>query len=231
MQPQYKLATLFSQVAATYELTNHLLTFGLDVYWRRRAAALARMAKNGVWLDVCTGTGDMAKALSSVANSGTIILAMDFCSPMLTLTKKKKSFLVKPIMAEASSLPLPDEAVDVITLTFATRNLNHSAGSLVKYFQEFYRVLRPGGFFLNLETSQPKYAFLRSLFHIYVRTTVKRVGRWLSGSSSAYAYLASSITHFFTAEELTRLLHRARFSRVKFFPMAGGIVALHVAFK
>lgn len=231
MTSPYRLSELFSQVAATYELTNHLLTFGLDVYWRWRVAALAKKARNGVWVDVCTGTGDMAQALASRANSETTILAIDFCRPMLTLTKKKKSWLIKPIIADASSLPLPDEAVDLITLAFATRNLNHSPGSLVGYFQEFYRVLRPGGVFLNLETSQPQHTFLRSLFHLYVRTTVRRVGRLLSGSSPAYAYLASSIIHFFPPEELASHLLKAHFSRVKFFPLAGGIVAVHVAFK
>lgn len=227
------IAKLFGHVAPTYRLVNHVLTLGLDFYWRRKAAAKASEAGGSLWVDVCSGTGDMAKNLARGVPEKTAILAVDFCRPMITRMRLKRyhKSIIFPVQANSRMLPLRDETADLVTISFATRNLYHSKEALLQSYREFYRVLRPGGLFLNLETSQPENRWLRRLFHAYVRSVVKPVGRLISGNYPAYAYLAHTIPRFFSAAELAGLLGQAGFSRVEVIPLCGGIAAIHLAQK
>jgi len=232
-KPAKGLAELFGHITSTYELINHLLTFGLDYYWRHQAAQIASSYQGSIWLDIGTGPGDMARALAKRSRHSPKILAIDFCWPMLSRLRKKKNpdSAIFPILAQAAQLPLKDNSVDLITLAFATRNLFSSLENLLKCWQEFHRVLKPGGVYINLETSQPPHSLLRRAFHFYVRTMVKPLGHLISGHRAAYSYLASSILRFMGAEELKALLLNAGFSRVEILYLTGGLVALHLAFK
>lgn len=228
-----ELAEIFGRISATYELINHLLTFGFDNYWRRQAARLVLNFKGSLCLDMATGTGDMAWALAKQIKGQKKILAVDFCWPMISkLKKRKNSFsIIWPIMAQANHLPFRANSIDVVTLAFATRNLFSSPKDLLGCLREFHRVLRPGGLFLNLETSQPCHPILRPIFHLYVRKVVKPVGQIISGDKAAYSYLSNSIAQFVGAEELKAIILEAGFSQVKALPLTGGIVAIHLAFK
>jgi demethylmenaquinone methyltransferase/2-methoxy-6-polyprenyl-1,4-benzoquinol methylase len=135
------------------------------------------------------------------------------------------------VLAEAAALPFPDASFDLLTVAFATRNLNLSRAVLSGTFREFRRALKPGGRFVNLETSQPRFRPVRHLFRAYVRTFVRPVGCCLSGSSAGYAYLSSSIRQFYPAEELAAILKEAGFSRVTFRRFFFGASAVHVAIK
>ncbi len=226
------LRPLFSQVASTYDLTNHILTLGLDVPWRRAAARLAASRGGRRWLDVCSGPGEMARNLAGLAPAGTRVFAADFTPAMLLAGRwSGRPVPILRVVAEAGQLPFPGGYFDLVTISFATRNINTSRDLLVARFREFHRVLRPGGAFVNLETSQPRAAFVRKVFHAYVGTFVRPLGAALSGSRPAYAYLASSIPRFYEPDRLAGLMREAGFADVSFRRLMLGAAAIHVAQK
>ena len=228
-----KIQDIFSRIPKTYDLINRILTLGLDVSWREKAAKIASQSGGEKWLDVCSGTGDMAGALARMAKPRAKIIGVDFCLPMLSLAAKKPEYSrISFCVSDAGSLPFPDNTFDIVTIAFATRNLNNSGQDvLLKRFGEFHRVLKPGGRFINLETSQPKSVLLKKLVHFYIWLMVKPIGYVISGSKTAYAYLARSIPRFFSAEELAEVLHRAGFAKVDFILLSFGVSAIHIAIK
>ena len=227
-----RLKELFTEVAPTYERANHVLTFGLDRLWRRRAAMQAASTGGRLWLDVCSGSGDMARALLRRASPGTRVVAADFCLPMLEqaigLDKRLQPLAVA---ADVSRLPFPECQFDLVTISFGTRNINLSRAVLVETFREFRRVLRPGGVFVNVETSQPRPRIVRALFHAYVKAAVKPVGTRISGSLPGYAYLASTIPKFYDPEDLAGLLSEAGFTGISWKRLFWGAAAIHRAVK
>lgn len=226
------LKRIFSEVSYNYELVNHVLTLGLDICWRRRAAREAALAGGSLWLDVCSGTGEMAQNLSRLAGKGVKIVSVDFCFPMVSQALKKSNVhRILLTLAEAKSLPFPDQTFDLVTISFATRNINPRRDLLLDNLREFWRVLKPGGRFVNLETSQPSIKIFRRLLHFYVRLVVKPVGSFLSGSPAGYSYLSSTIPRFYPPEEFSLILKQAGFERVFFRPLLFGVSAIHTAIK
>ena len=228
-----RIQAIFSRIPKTYDLINRILTLGLDVFWRQSAAKIASQDGSEKWLDVCSGTGDMAGALARMAEARVKIIGVDFCFPMLAqAVKKPEHSRISFCVSEAGSLPFADNTFDVVTIAFAARNLNSSGQDiLLQCFREFRRVLKPGGRFINLETSQPKSALLRKLVHFYIRLMVKPIGYLISGSKMAYGYLAHSIPRFFSAEELAGVMYRAGFTKVDFILLSFGVSAVHIAIK
>ncbi len=224
--------SMFAEVPATYELVNHVLTLGLDVLWRRRAARIAAKAGGTQWADMCTGTGEMAVYLSRLAPEGTRIYAVDFCDAMMVKARSKPQATgVNFVEADIKALPFDDGSLDLITMSFATRNINLSRDILTRSFAEYCRVLKPGGRFVNLETSRPPSALVRKCFDLYVKLFVERLGRRISGASTAYAYLARTIPRFYGAEELAQIMRDAGFEQVTFQRLAFGAAAIHQAMK
>ena len=254
---------MFEPLAGRYELINHVITFGLDTVWRKKAAGIAsgaagaaEGAKPGasagpsarsvspVWLDVSTGTGEMAELLSRRADPGTTVLAADFSLPMLREAARKFDARMKAapgrapgtgtillVAADDGQLPLHNASLNLVTISLGTRNLNTSRSALVSCFREFHRVLRPGGRFVNLETSQPASRAVRALFHGYVRRLLRPVASILSGNSSAYSYLANTMCSFYEVEELAAMIREAGFARVEVTGLFLGVAAIHVAEK
>ena len=223
---------IFSEVPATYELVNHVLTMGLDFVWRRRAAKIAATANGGQWADMCTGTGEMAANLSRLAPEGTKIYGIDFSEPMLEYARKKpEAARINFVVSDIKQLPFPDESFDLLTMSFATRNINLSKDILVQSFSEFYRVLKPGGRFVNLETSRPSIWPVRKCFHLYIKLFVKSVGTRISGARDAYTYLATTIPRFYSAQELADIMRQAGFNKVTFQQCMFGVAAIHQSMK
>jgi demethylmenaquinone methyltransferase / 2-methoxy-6-polyprenyl-1,4-benzoquinol methylase len=226
------LQKIFGEIPETYELVNHILTLGTDIVVRKRMARQAAKDGGRRWLDVCSGTGETAVNLSKLAHNGTQIFAADFSGPMLQLAAAKpEAKNIRFVLADVGHLPFPDNSFDLITLSFATRNINTSRDNLIKTISEFRRVLRPGGRYLNLETSQPRFGMVRRLMHLYVKLAVKPVGTRISGSKAGYAYLSETIPRFYSAEEFAEILTLAGFSEVTHRRMFLGIAALHKAVK
>lgn len=223
---------VFSEVSNTYEVVNHVLTFGLDTLWRRKAAKVAAMGDGTRWMDMCSGTGQTAIYLRRLAEKNTMVIAADFCLPML------RKAIVKPeahpiafTLADADALPFRDSTFDLITISLATRNIHVNRESLLRCLGEFYRILRPGGRFVNLETSQPPVRLVRKLFHLYVRLMVRHLGYIISGSRAGYAYLSHTIPRFYSADEFSDILRQTGFLKVHFHYMVFGVVAIHKAVK
>lgn len=223
---------IYTEVAKTYELVNHVLTLGLDIRWRKKAAQIAAQKGGTLWLDVCSGTGEMAQNLSILSGDSVYIFAVDFSHPMLKKAMEKRNAPnLFPIIAEAGVLPFPDESFDLVSISFATRNLNPRQEILESYLKEFNRILKTGGHFVNLETSQPSAKIIRKFFHLYVSWIVKPVGWILSGSKAGYRYLSFTIPRFYAPEEFVKILRRSGFSEVTYRQLFLGISAIHLAKK
>lgn len=220
------------QVSITYELVNHILTVGHDALWRRKAARIAAASGGTQWADMCTGTGEMAVWLSRLAPPGTTVYAVDFSVPMLDVARKKpEAQNVAFVISNVEALEFPDDSLDLITITFATRNINSKRDALIQTFAEFYRVLKPGGHFINLETSQPSSRLIRCVFHAYVKLFVKPVGGLISGSYMGYAYLKHTIPRFYPPEELCDIVSQAGFTNVTYRKLLFGVAAIHQGIK
>jgi demethylmenaquinone methyltransferase/2-methoxy-6-polyprenyl-1,4-benzoquinol methylase len=223
---------IYTEIAHRYDLINHVMTLGLDILWRKTAAREAADLAPQRILDVCCGTGDMSVEISRKVSPGTRVIGADFSLPMLRLASSK-SYVSQAsfVLSDVGCLPFPHDTFDLLAISFATRNLDSGPEVLEKFFREFYRVLKPGGIFVHLETSQPRIRLLRSLFHAYVRILVRPLGSRLSGSAAGYRYLAYTVPRFYPAEELSSLLKRAGFTRVDCRPFFFHVAALHTARK
>jgi len=224
------LLRIFSEVANQYELVNHILTFGLDIPWRKRASQIAAVDGGKLWLEVCSGTGEMAVNLQKYASPGTRIVLSDFSFPMVSQARNKSELQITSMsLADSCKLPFLDNTFDLVVISFATRNITGNRERLMKFLKEFNRVLKPGGRFINLETSQPTFTPIRIAYHLYTKRIVRTLGRLISGSRTGYAYLAHSVASFFDAEELSVILREVGFSKVSYRTMNFGIVAIHKA--
>jgi demethylmenaquinone methyltransferase/2-methoxy-6-polyprenyl-1,4-benzoquinol methylase len=223
---------IFAEVPATYELVNRILTTGFDVIWRKKAAKVGAAKGGSRWLDVCTGTGEMAVNLRKLASPSTTVFAVDFCLPMLgQLIKKKEARDIIMALADVEHLPFADNSFDLITISFATRNINYCRKSLDRCLNEFFRILKPGGRFVNVETSQPTNKIINRLFRLYIDLFVSPVGRMISGSKKGYAYLSKTIPRFYGADEFSDIIKSAGFARVTYNRMLSGVAAIHEAVK
>ena len=212
---------LFGAIARRYDLANHLLSGGLDFWWRRRAAKIVRAWKPARILDLATGSGDLALALTKSCPDAEVIGA-DFCLPMLLAARRKG--VAKLIQADGMSLPFPDTAFDAVTIAFGLRNME----SWERGLAEIARVLRPGGHLLVLDFSIPPPP-LRMFYRFYLHRVLPTFARLLTGDRQAYEYLGASIEKFPTGAAMSAMIEAANFSDAKCEPLTGGVVSLHTA--
>jgi len=223
---------IFSEVPQTYELVNHILTFGMDILWRKKAARIAVADGGEMWMDICSGTGEMASYLHRLAPKETRVFAVDFSFPMIRKAlEKKEASEITFILSDINILPFPDNTFDLMTISFAVRNINLNREKFLESLTEIHRVLKSGGRFVSVETSQPKSKIIRKLFHGYIRLAVKPIGQIVSGSKSAYTYLSQTIPRFYSAEEFAEIIKEAGFSEVTFERLLFGASAIHKAIK
>ncbi len=226
------IVKIYDEVAPTYELINHILTFGLDIIWRKRTARMAVELERMRLLDVCCGTGELARNMASLADEKTELYGVDGSLTMICYAKNKKHLgKVNFTIADARYLPFPDHSFDLITISFSTRNLNPNPQAMLSYLKEFCRVLKPGGHFINLETSQPPLSVIRKLYHLYIRLVIKPVGYMISGSKAGYDYLSFTMPRFYDASEFSALCLKAGFSKVRHRLLFLGVAAVHSAKK
>lgn len=232
-RPLYRM---FSRVPRRYDLLNRLLTLGLDQRWRRKAADVCLESNPRRILDLCSGTGDLAIELAGKADSGTEIIAADFCEPMLEVAKAKASRLglrerITFRVADAAELPYDDGYFDIVTIGFGFRNLTFKNPKSDIYLREINRVITPGGKLIVVETSQPESSILKILSGFYYSAIVKPVGNFVSGEKGAYSYLAYSARNYFGPSDVRDMLINTGFGHVEFRPLLGGIAGVHKATK
>ncbi len=221
---------MFSAIAGKYDLLNHVLSGGVDFYWWARMARASGAAPGKRILDVAAGTGDSSLAL---ARRGADVISTDFTHAMLRLGPAKfaRKGLAGRIWAssgaDAQRLPFKAASFDGITICYGIRNVEHRAQA----FAEFLRVLKPGGQLTILEFSRPVLPGLRAIYDWYSRRVLPRIGAWISGDRSAYAYLPASIRAFPDQAALAAELREAGFREVRWTNLTGGIVALHQGWK
>ncbi|MCU0636662.1 MAG: ubiquinone/menaquinone biosynthesis methyltransferase [Gemmatimonadaceae bacterium] len=220
--------TMFGAIAPRYDLLNRVLSMGIDRRWRRAALeALAwRGAPGGTFLDLCAGTMDVSVQLASASGFTGRVMAADFAEPMLRAGRgKARARRVHPVTSDALALPLAGGVLDGAIVAFGIRNVADLDAGLA----EVRRVLRPGARFVILEFSTPRQPLVRAAYHAYFHHVLPRIGAWVSGHRSAYAYLPASVAHFPTEQVLADRLRAAGFPRVEWRALTFGIAALHVA--
>lgn len=218
---------MFAGVAPRYDLLNHVLSGGLDVLWRRRAAAVLSEAERDRVLDLCCGTGDQATTL---ARRGARVQAVDFCLPMLTRATPKFQRLSgvprpTPLAADALALPFATGSFSAATVSFGLRNV----ADLDRSLEELARVLRPGGRLLVIEPAAPEIPVLRSIYLAYFRHVLPRIGAWLSPRGSAYGYLTESVLDFPQRRDFLRRMEAAGLVDATYENLSAGTVCLYSA--
>ncbi|MEY2877970.1 MAG: hypothetical protein RLZZ15_350 [Verrucomicrobiota bacterium] len=222
---------MFGRIARRYDLANRLLSGGVDLWWRRRLVAAVRRSGAREILDLATGSGDVAFALSRGLPAAARITGMDFCAPMLEQAEEKKRAAgdarfanITFLPGDGLALPLGDAVVDAVTIAFGLRNLADRARGL----REMRRVLRPGGRLFVLEFSQP-HRWLRPFYFFYLRKILPAVAGAVTGDRAAYVYLNETIERFPDRTALAVEIAAAGFAEVSSCGMAGCAVALHEA--
>lgn len=220
---------MFSRIARRYDVANRLLSGGMDLWWRRRLVAAVRRQPPRDVLDLATGSGDVAFALSRGLAPATPITGMDFCQPMLdeAAIKQRQSGRYEAVtfqQGDALALPLTDATYDVVTISFGLRNVADRHRALT----EMRRILRPGGRLFVLEFSQP-YRWFRPLYFFYLRKILPVIAGSVTGDRAAYVYLNETIEQFPGRDAMCEEIRRAGFTQVTAKAMTFGIVALHEA--
>lgn len=221
---------MFSDIAPSYDLLNHLLSANIDRGWRREAIAELGWERrpHGLFVDLCAGTLDVSAQLARTSGFGGRILAADFAEPMLRAGDAKRAGLpIAPVVADALELPLADGTAAGAIVGFGVRNLADLDAGL----REVHRVLEPGARFVILELSRPASPLVRAGYQLYFRHLLPFVGRLVSGHRSAYSYLPDSVAHFPTGDQLADRLRGAGFGLVRWRPVTFGIAAIHTAIK
>jgi demethylmenaquinone methyltransferase/2-methoxy-6-polyprenyl-1,4-benzoquinol methylase len=232
--PTKPLHSMFTAIPQHYDLINCIITWGMDKEWRARAAQECLKSKPARVLDLCCGTGDMTINLARLAEDGTTIMGVDYSEPMLEIAKEKTALLFRNnkitfSSADASELPFPDMYFDCVCISFAFRNLTYNNPHAETHLREVLRVLKPGGRFIIVESSQPDSKLLGAMYHLYMRWFVFKVGYMLSGNKQAYHYLAESAARFYSSNEVADMLITTGFRQVSFKPLFLGVAGIHIA--
>ncbi|MFH1169108.1 MAG: ubiquinone/menaquinone biosynthesis methyltransferase [Chloroflexota bacterium] len=233
---QEPLHRMFTAVPPRYDLINHVITLGFDWRWRRLAARECLASHPSSMLDLCCGTGDLAVNIARLAQHDVAVTGLDYSQPMLELAARKAALAgvegrASFVHGNATSLPFPDEHFDCAGISFAFRNLTYKNPEGLRHLAEVLRVLKAGGRYVIVETSQPESWLIRWKFHLYLRSFVSWTGTVLSGNTGAYHYLAESASRFYTPGEIREMLLAAGFRQVSYRPLLFGAVGIHVAVK
>jgi demethylmenaquinone methyltransferase / 2-methoxy-6-polyprenyl-1,4-benzoquinol methylase len=221
-----RIRNMFDSIAPRYDLMNAVMTFGLHQNMRRAAARIAQPPRNGLALDLATGTGDFAAALRQIEPTCRVV-GIDFALEMMRLGKNKYNSRVAFAAGDMLRLPVMDSSVDCIVDGFVLRNV----ADVRSAFEEMHRVLRPGSRAVSLEIVSPHTPLWREIFGIYFNYLVPIIGGWLTGNPEAYHYLPRSVREFLSPKEVVGLMHGAGFREASFRVRAFGTMAIYIGVK
>jgi demethylmenaquinone methyltransferase/2-methoxy-6-polyprenyl-1,4-benzoquinol methylase len=224
-----RVGEVFSSVAPNYDLMNDLMSLGLHRVWKRFALEMSGVREGARVLDVASGSGDLALAFSRRAGPTGQVWMTDVNAEMLAVGRDKliDAGIFPPLArCDAERLPFPDDSFDCVSVAFGLRNMTHKDKAL----SEMTRVTRPGGRVLVLEFSKPWKPLARP-YELFSFSILPRLGKLVAKDEAAYRYLAESIRMHPDQEALKGMMESAGLTRVEYFNLAAGVVALHRGFK
>lgn len=214
---------MFASIAGKYDLMNRLMTVGQDLRWRTIVLELTALPRGGRLLDLGTGTGDLAAA-ALAADSTLVSVGGDFTLEMMRVGKSNPARrAVRFTGSDALSLPFPDNTFDAVTSGYLLRNVIDAP----RAWAEQYRVLKPGGRVVCLDTTPPPKNLLRPFIRLHLHVVIPALGRLIAGNSDAYTYLPDSTENFASAESLADQMRAAGFKDVQFRRLMFGTMAIH----
>ncbi len=217
---------IFDSIAWRYDFLNHLLSFGMDIYWRKKALRLTGFTNDSILLDVACGTGDVA--IEARRQGAFKIYGADYSFNMLKLFEKKSEWIQKKtVQMVAENLPLKDESVTNITVAFGVRNFY----DIQQGFDSFYRILQKNGKATIIEFRLPENLIFRGLYKFYLKRILPVVGGIISGDMEAYKYLPRSVEEFDEKINMPELLRNSGFKKIEIYPLTLGIVQTIIATK
>jgi len=225
-----QVAEMFDTISGNYDGLNRVISFGIDIKWRKKVVDIISKTNPRKILDVATGTGDLA--INLVSTGATEIIGLDISSGMLKIGRKKIATrkldsIISMVQGDGEGLPYEDNYFDAITVAFGVRNFEH----LEKGLSEILRVLKPGGAFVVLETSIPTKTPYKQGYNLYCKKILPLIGKIFSRDESAYSYLSKSAAVFPYGEAFNNILRKIGFIEVKDNPQTLGVATIYTATK
>ncbi|BDU24575.1 MULTISPECIES: bifunctional demethylmenaquinone methyltransferase/2-methoxy-6-polyprenyl-1,4-benzoquinol methylase UbiE [unclassified Flavobacterium] len=225
-----QVTQMFDTISGNYDNLNRVISFGIDVKWRKKVLKIVSDKKPKVILDIATGTGDLAILLAQT--NADKIIGLDISEGMLEVGKKKVaeknlSNIIELVLGDSENMPFEDNYFDAITVSFGVRNFEN----LEKGFGEILRVLKPNGVFVILETSVPDKFPYKQGYNFYSKNILPLIGKLFSKDNDAYGYLSESAAAFPYGEALNNILRKTGFIDVVAMPQTFGVATIYSASK
>jgi len=225
-----QVAQMFDTISGNYDGLNRVISFGIDIKWRKKVLQLVSDKNPKTVLDIATGTGDLAILMTTT--SAERIVGLDISAGMLDVGRKKieakkLSDKIEMILADSENMPFENDTFDAITVAFGVRNFE----TLEKGLSEILRVLKPNGIFVILETSVPEKTPYKQGYTFYSKNILPLIGKLFSKDDSAYQYLSESASVFPYGEVLNNILRKIGFIDVVSMPQTFGVATIYSATK
>ncbi|WP_188462600.1 bifunctional demethylmenaquinone methyltransferase/2-methoxy-6-polyprenyl-1,4-benzoquinol methylase UbiE [Bizionia arctica] len=225
-----QVTKMFDTISKEYDGLNRVISFGIDIKWRKNVVNLVAQTNPNIILDIATGTGDLAINLAETKAEK--IIGLDISQGMLEVGKKKilnKNLQdrIEMVVGDSENLPFEENTFDAITVGFGVRNFEN----LEKGLSEIHRVLKPGGIFVILETSVPTKTPFKQGYNLYTKNIMPLIGRLFSKDQSAYKYLSDSASVFPFGEVLNNILRESGFINVVNKPQTFGVATIYTSSK
>ena len=225
-----QVAQMFDTISENYDDLNRVISFGIDIKWRKKVLKLVADKNPKTVLDIATGTGDLAILMANT--TAETIVGLDISAGMLEVGEQKiraqnLSYKITMVLADSEKIPYKDNTFDAITVAFGVRNFEN----LVVGLSEILRVLKPNGIFIILETSVPEKFPFKQGYQFYSRNILPLIGKFFSKDNSAYQYLSDSAAIFPHGEVLNNILRKAGFISVQSMPQTFGVATIYSASK
>jgi demethylmenaquinone methyltransferase/2-methoxy-6-polyprenyl-1,4-benzoquinol methylase len=225
-----QVAEMFDTISGNYDNLNRVISFGIDVKWRKKVLQLVTKTNPKTILDIATGTGDLALLMTQT--NAEKIIGLDISAGMLEVGKKKieargLSNTIEMLLGDSENMPFEDNSFDAITVAFGVRNFENLEIGLA----EILRVLKPNGIFVILETSVPEKTPYKEGYNFYTKNILPLIGKLFSKDNVAYGYLSESAAAFPYGETLNNILREKGFIDVKAMPQTFGVATIYSASK